>query len=125
MKALPFNEGGFLMTTRRGFLVSAAAAIICAPLVVRAASLMSVRGIIIPAGELQFGFCDRLCVRVHLLRITELKNEGFSLQQIASELNRRGAGPWIYGRSDWDLQFITSILKRDEQIKRADAYVRL
>ena len=80
-------------------------------------------GIIIPTGELDFGFCDRLCVQVHLPRITQLQNEGLSLQQVASELNRRGPKPWING--PWGLQFVTAMLKRDEQIRRVDAYFRL
>jgi hypothetical protein len=109
--------------TRRSFLGSASAAIVYAPPVVRAASLMSLRGIVLSPAALHFGFCDRLYVHLHLPKITQLQNEGLSLQEVASELNRRGPKPWIDG--PWDLQFVTSILKRDEQIKRADAYLRL
>lgn len=112
------------ITSRRELLTGISVTLLCAPAVVRAESLMPLRGIVVPSGELQFGFCDRLCVKAHLSPITELKNEGFSLQQIPSELNRRRRGPWIYGRSDWDLQFVTSVIKRDEQIKRVDAYFR-
>lgn len=85
---------------------------------------MPVRGIVVPSGELQFGFCDRLCVKVHLAPIVELQNKGLSLQQVATELNRHGPGPWIYKRS-WDLRLVTGVVKRDEQIKRVDAYLRL
>lgn len=112
------------MITRRNFIASASAAIVYAPPVVQAASLMPVRGIVIPTGELQFGFCDRLCVDAHLSHVTQLQKEGLSLQQVVSELNRRGIGPYVYKRSSWDLEFITAMLKRDEQIKRVDAYFR-
>ena len=70
-----------------------------------------------------FGFCDRLCVHVHLPRITQLQNEGLSLHQIANELNGRGTKPMIDG--PWDVQFVTSILKRNEEIRRVDAYFRM
>jgi hypothetical protein len=43
--------------------------------------------------------------------------------QIASDLNRRGLKLWK--DRPWDLQYVTSILKLDEQIKRADEYLRL
>jgi hypothetical protein len=109
--------------TRRNFLASASAAIIHAPPVVRAANLMPLRGTVLPPAALHFGFCERLCVHVHLRKITQLQNEGLSLHQIASELDRRGPKPWVDAR--WDLQFVTSVLKRDEQIKRADEYLRL
>ena len=114
---------GFSMINRRRFLVSGSATVLCAPAVVRVATLMPVRGIVIPTGELHFGFCDRLCVQVHLPRITQLQNEGLSLQQVAGELNERGPKPWING--PWDLQFVTAMLKRDEEIRRVDAYFRI
>ncbi|MGC1896646.1 MAG: hypothetical protein WA763_23605, partial [Pseudolabrys sp.] len=60
---------------------------------------------------------------MHLPRITQLQNEGLSLQQVASELNRRGPKPWING--PWDLQFVIAMLKRDEEIRRVDAYFRM
>ena len=111
------------MITRRNFLSSASAAIIHSPPVVRAANLMPLRGIILPPAALHFGFCERLSVHLHLPKITQLQNEGFSLHQIANELNGRGPNPWIDG--PWDLQFVTGVLRRDEQIKRADEYLRL
>jgi hypothetical protein len=109
--------------TRRNFLASGSAAIISAPPVVRAANLMPLRGIVLPPPALHFGSCERASVHLHLPKITQLQNEGLSLQQIASELNRRGPKPLIDGPCD--LLFTTSILKRDEQIKRADEYLRL
>jgi len=41
----------------------------------------------------------------------------------AGQLNRRGPKPWING--PWDLQFVTAMLKRDEEIRRVDAYFRI
>ena len=111
------------MLTRRSFLASASAAIVCAPPIVRATSLMPLHGMIIPAGELQFGFCDRLCVHSHLSPITRLQSQGLSLQQVASELSRHGPGPWV--NRPWDLQFVTAVVRRDQQIKRIDKYLRL
>jgi hypothetical protein len=39
------------MVTRRNFLVRASAALVCAPAVVRAASLMPIRSVIKPTGR--------------------------------------------------------------------------
>ncbi|MGA9202776.1 MAG: hypothetical protein WBZ67_20055 [Pseudolabrys sp.] len=60
---------------------------------------------------------------MHLPRITQLQNEGLSLQQVAGELKERGPKPWING--PWELQFVTAMLKRDEEIRRVDAYFRM
>jgi hypothetical protein len=61
--------------SRRDLVVGTTASLICAPAVVRAASLMRVRGVLMPLGRLyweldhpgtpypQYGFCDRLWVR--------------------------------------------------------------
>lgn len=50
------------MITRRNLIIGASAALITAPAIVRAASLMRVRGIIIPDDRIYiyYGFCDRL-----------------------------------------------------------------
>jgi hypothetical protein len=109
------------LITRRNVLTSASAALIHSPLVVRAINLMPLRGIILPPEKLYFGFCERLSVHLHLPKITQ--NEGFSLHQIATELNRRGPKPWI--DRPWDPQFVTGILKLDERIKHADEYLRV
>jgi hypothetical protein len=59
---------GFLMTdesrtqTRRDFLAGISASLVCAPAVVRAASIMRVRGIIYPIERNQYGWCTRLYV---------------------------------------------------------------
>jgi hypothetical protein len=80
-------------------------------------------GIILPIERNYYGYVDRLYVHLHLSKIKPLQNEALSLHQIASELNRRGSKPMIDG--PWTVQFVTSILNRNEQMKRADAYLRL
>ena len=64
------------MITRR-FLIGGAAALVCAPSIVRTASLMPVRGIIFPSQTFQYGFAERLYVSLHLSEITRLRNAGF------------------------------------------------
>jgi hypothetical protein len=49
---------GFSMITRRNCLIGAPAALICAPAIVRAGSLMAIRGV--PAQGAYYGYCDRL-----------------------------------------------------------------
>jgi hypothetical protein len=46
--------------TRRKLLVGAAASLLCAPAIVRAGSLMAVRGVIVPVQPIYWGFIDRL-----------------------------------------------------------------
>jgi hypothetical protein len=56
------------MIDRRDFLICASATLICAPAVVRAESLMPVRGVILPVQSIvpvrsnYYGFCDRLWI---------------------------------------------------------------
>ena len=51
------------MTTRRQFLIGISAALVSAPAIVRAGSLMKVRGIIMPIPGNYYGFCDRLWIK--------------------------------------------------------------
>lgn len=56
---------------RRTIIVGATASLIAAPAVVRAASLMPVRGIVLPSEPVQYNFAQRLyldCVRRALAR---------------------------------------------------------
>ena len=48
------------LITRRSIFVGSAALLICAPAIVRATSLMPVRGLRGPIGPQYAGFCDRL-----------------------------------------------------------------
>jgi hypothetical protein len=51
--------------TRKTILIGAAASLICAPSVVRAASLMPICSVIAPANRIYVGFVDRL--RLHCM----------------------------------------------------------
>ena len=48
------------LITRRSIFIGAAASLICAPAIVRAASLMPVRSLKGPIGPQYAGFCERL-----------------------------------------------------------------
>jgi hypothetical protein len=76
------------MVTRRNFLVRASAALVCAPAVVRAASLMPIRSVILPTGR-YYGFVERVFLSVVGPPATELINAGLSAEEAARELNRR------------------------------------
>ena len=52
------NHDGLI--TRRSIFIGAAASLICAPAIVRAASLMPVRRLRVPIGPQYAGFCERL-----------------------------------------------------------------
>jgi hypothetical protein len=106
------------MLTRRNFLVTASATIVCTPAVVRAASLMPVRGIIFPTGRHYFGFVERLYIHCHLPKIAELQNAGLSAHEIAIELNKR-KGAAMNG-DPWDAQGVIFVVVRNEQIRRTD-----
>jgi len=57
------NERGFLMTTRRKFLIGSSVALVSAPAVVGVGSLMSIRGIVTPLRKNYYGFSDRLWIK--------------------------------------------------------------
>src|SRR3974377_1515076 len=59
------NERGFLITTRRQFLIGISAALVSSPAIVRAGSLMQVRGIVMPIHQNYYGWCDRLAINLH------------------------------------------------------------
>jgi hypothetical protein len=101
---------------RRHLLSGAAASLVVAPAVVRAANLMPVRGIIFPTERHYFGFVDRLYVHINLPTITELQKAGLSAYEIAAEMNilKRAA---INGDA-WNGQHVISILKRNELMRR-------
>ena len=48
------------LIARRSMIISAAASLLCAPAIVRAASLMPLRGLRVPIGPQYSGFCERL-----------------------------------------------------------------
>ena len=51
------------LITRRSIFMGAGASLLCAPAIVRAASLMPVRTLILPADRPRAGFCERLLYR--------------------------------------------------------------
>lgn len=53
---------GGTMIARRTFFIGASATLVCAPAIVRAASLMPVRGIIVPVQQNYYGFVYRLWI---------------------------------------------------------------
>ena len=108
------------MITRRSFLVTTPAALIFAPPFVQATNLMPLRGIVLPLERSYFGFVDRLYVYSHVSKIRRLQNVGLSLHQVADGLNKYRSTA-ING-VPWNAQNVISVLKRDEQIKHADAF---
>src|SRR5271169_2448575 len=110
------------MTTRRKLLIGAAASLLCAPAIVRVGSLMPLRGIIIPTDRHYFGFLERLFVHIYMPPIAKLQNTGLSAHGIAAELNRRGSK--TTDGDAWDAQRVMSVIRRDEMIRREDAFPR-
>ncbi len=53
---------GSPMIVRRELLIGASASLLCAPAIVRTASLMPVRGIIVPVQQNYYGFVYRLWI---------------------------------------------------------------
>src|SRR4029453_4268327 len=107
--------------TRRSFLVTTPAGLIFAPPFVQATNLMPLRGIVLPLEHSYFGFVDRLYVYLQRSKISRLQNIGFSLHQVADELNKYRST--AMNGVPWNAQNVISVLKRDEQIKRADAFL--
>ena len=60
MMALITNHQHDGLITRRGIFIGAAASLICAPAIVRVASLMPVRRLPLPFGPQYAGYCERL-----------------------------------------------------------------
>src|SRR3974377_1951005 len=58
------NERGFLMHTRRQFLIGISASLVGSTAIVRAGSLMQVRGIVMPLHQNYYGWCDRLAINL-------------------------------------------------------------
>lgn len=115
------NERGIPVITRRSLLVTTPAALIFAPPFVQATNLMPLRGIVLPLEHSYFGFVDRLYVYLHVSKITHLQNVGLSLHQVADELNKYGSR--AMNGVPWNVQNVISVLQRDEQIKRTDAFL--
>jgi len=75
----------------RKLLISAGAFLVCAPAIVRAASLMPVRGVIFPIGRNWYGMVPCMCLCWALPAIKKYQDAGL-LAQIAHTLNKREVG---------------------------------
>ncbi len=74
--------------TRRKFVLAASASVMCAPAIVRAASLMPVRAVG-PIGPQYHGWVERVFIHGLTPHLSELSRAGMSPYGIAAELNRR------------------------------------
>jgi hypothetical protein len=74
--------------TRRSFILAASASVICAPPIVRAASLMPVRAVG-PVGPQYYGLCERTFIHGLTPHLSELSRAGASAYGVAAELNGR------------------------------------
>ena len=110
------------MITRR-FLIGGAAALVCAPSIVRAASLMPARGIIFPSQTFQYGFTERLYVRLHLSEITRLRNAGMTAHEIAADMDARGRTGFTFG-GVWDADGVIGVLRRHQRIQQTGRFLR-
>jgi hypothetical protein len=74
--------------TRRGCVLRVCTSLICAPAIVRAASLMPVHALG-PVGPQQYGWVQRVFIHCVTPDLSELTRAGMSAYRIAAELNRR------------------------------------
>jgi hypothetical protein len=79
------DQGGL---SRRRFILAASASVICAPPIVRAASLMPVHALG-PVGPQHYGGVQRVFLHCVTPDLSELTRAGMSAYRIAAELNRR------------------------------------
>jgi hypothetical protein len=114
---------GVPMITRRNLFVGVSAALVAAPAIVRAASLMPVRVLIRPIQMYQHGFCTRLYVSFHLPEITRLQSAGLSAAEIATDLSARNR-PTFTISEPWDAGQVMGILRTNEQIQQTDLILR-
>jgi hypothetical protein len=109
---------GFPVNTRRNFLL----ALIGVPAIVRAQSLMQLRGIVLPTEWHHFGFVERLYVDLHLRKITDQQNEGLSMGEIAADFKRRGMR--AMNDAAWNAQSVSTLIERHKFICRQDLLLR-
>ena len=111
------------MHTRRDFLIRASGILVCAPSIVSAQNLMTIRGIVLPTERHYFGYVERLYVHLHLAKIRMLQNAGMSAHQIAGELNRSGSR--AINNIPWDAGSVLGVIRRDRLIRREDLFTRI
>ena len=124
---LPASEDHPQTIARRDFLIGASAMLVFAPSIVRASSLMPLKGIALLSEKHRFerhyyGFVERLYVHSNLPTIVKLQNAGLSLNEVAAFMN--GEGRRSVNGTEWDSQRVIDVIKRDESIRREDAVRR-
>jgi hypothetical protein len=103
MKAPKHSRRHDCVITRRGIFIGAAASVICAPSLVRAARLMPVRNLDIATDQIYPGFCERLrlnCIETALNRGWRIEEDSLTFGGISEDharnsiANARARG-WI------------------------------
>jgi hypothetical protein len=113
----PFgNERGSAMLLRRQFLMGVTATALCAPAIVRAESLMPIKGAVLLPDIRYFGFVDRLYVHINLPPILTLQQQGRTAHEIAATMKASA----MNGRP-WDAHAVMAVIERDRIIRRDDA----
>ena len=122
------------MTTRRQFLIGISAALVSAPAIVRAGSLMKVRGIVMPLPKNYFGFCDRLAIDLRykegLLRgrtLTRMIEEGLLRHipphELAYDLARWGTTELSLAAREERRELLWPRVKDFDRLIRAQRYL--
>ena len=104
----PRHSHGPTGITRRGLILAASASVICAPAIVRAASLMPVRAIG-PIEPPYWGSVYHWFISGVTPHLSELRQAGMSAYGIAAELNRRKVS--AANGVPWDADFVISATK--------------
>ena len=110
------------LPARRQFLIGAAVTLLWVPSIVRASSLMPVRGIILPIDKHHYGFVERLYVHANLPTIIKLEDVGLTAHGIAAAMTECGRTS-MNGES-WDADRVLGVLTRDRNIRQGDAIRR-
>ena len=110
------------LPARRLFLIGGAVTLLCAPSVLRASSLMPVRGIIYPIEQHQYGFVERIYVHSNLPMINKLQHAGLNAYEIAAMMNIQGRTS--RNGESWNADRVLGVLTRDRNIRQEDAIRR-
>jgi hypothetical protein len=127
MTAITPNIDNGSLLTRRSIFIGAAAALICAPAIVRITNLMPVRRIILRSDH-YYGFVDRLRASQYFSTIIEGQSAGLSANEIAAEMNTRRNKPpnyaWPRETAHWDARCVFEVIRSNEGIRRSDSINR-
>jgi hypothetical protein len=97
---------------RRAFLLGASAAMLCTPAIVRASSLMPLRGVPLPGEYIRYGHVIRMWIFANLGTIKSRLDNGLSAHEIAEDFNIDGRG--YANRKPWDAGGVLGIIRLDE-----------